>query len=216
MYTREFRQVLDRFMKEHDVKSVLDFGCGDGQFSKQVDWAGRDYLGVDIVPGAIERALKDCDGKEGMTFQVIDPVGWEPPSVDLTICKDVLVHVPDSEAVTIIRKLLLASKDVLFVQDRPSIGRNIDGVRGGHRGVDLSAPPFGLHGSILFQFERSRRFPDDKIVFLARGGEEAASLVQSIPEPVVAQDGDDPLPARMMGHGEPFPRRRGIPRKRGH
>jgi SAM-dependent methyltransferase len=215
LYTREFRQVLDRFMKEHDVKSVLDFGCGDAQFSKQVDWAGRDYLGVDIVPGAIERALKDCDGKEGMTFQIIDPVGWEPPRVDLTLCKDVLVHVPDAEAVAIARKLLLASKDVLFVQDRPSIGRNIDGIRGGYRGIDLSAPPFGLHGSILFQFERSRRFPDDKIAYWARGGEEAASLLRELPEPTATEDEKSATPTRLMGHGDPVPRSRGIPRRHG-
>jgi SAM-dependent methyltransferase len=205
-------------MKEHDVKTVLDYGCGDAQFAKQVDWGGRDYLGVDIVPGAIERAITDCDGKEGMTFQVIKPEGWTPPDVDLSLCKDVLVHVPDVEAVAIARKLLLASKDVLFVQDRPAIGRNIDGVRGGYRGIDLSAPPFGLHGSVLFQFERSRRFPDDKVVYWARGGVDAASLLRELPPEAAASEGNDDkpvAPTRIMGHGEPIPRSRGIPRRHG-
>ncbi len=200
-------------MKEHDVRSVLDYGCGDAQFSNQVDWGDREYLGVDIVPQAIERALKDC--KDGMRFQVIEPEGWEPPSVDLALCKDVLVHVPNAEAVAIARKLLLASKDVLFVQDRPAVGRNVEGIRGGYRGVDLSAPPFGMHGSILFQFERSRRFPDDKVVYWARGGEEAASLLRELPEAPAQDDEKEAPPTRLMGHGDPVPRSRGIPRRHG-
>lgn len=203
-------------MKEHDVSSVLDYGCGDAQFSKQVDWGDREYLGVDIVPEAIERALKEC--KVGMRFQVIEPEGWEPPSVDLALCKDVLVHVPNVEAVVIARKLLLASKDVLFVQDRPAIGRNVEGIRGGYRGIDSSAPPFGMHGSILFQFERSRRFPDDKVVYWARGGEESARLLPELPaEPPAPEDNKDEPGAtmRIMGHGDPVPRSRGIPRRHG-
>ena len=39
---------FERFMEENDVRSVLDYGCGDWQSSKLIDWGARSYLGVDI------------------------------------------------------------------------------------------------------------------------------------------------------------------------
>jgi SAM-dependent methyltransferase len=212
LYTASFRKALVDFMQEHDVKSVLDYGCGDAQFAKQVDWGERDYIGVDIVPAAIERATRECTGRPNMTFECIPPETWEPPRVDLALCKDVLIHVPNSEIVLIARKLLLAAKNVLFVQDRPSLDHNVDGIRGGYRGIDLSAAPFGLHGSIVYQFERSRRFPDDKIAFWVRGGEEAANGLPNIPPNEEQEEEDKPKGIRAFGHGDPTPRRRGIPR----
>src|SRR4051794_34614165 len=36
--TELYRRYLEMFMKEHDIKSVVDAGCGDWEFSQKIDW----------------------------------------------------------------------------------------------------------------------------------------------------------------------------------
>ena len=40
-YTKPLREYLNTFLKEHDVRSVVDYACGDQQWAKFVDWGGR-------------------------------------------------------------------------------------------------------------------------------------------------------------------------------
>src|SRR5689334_11039887 len=51
--TREYRTYVEDFIKKHQVKSVVDAGCGDWNFSSAIDWNGASYLGVDIASDVI-------------------------------------------------------------------------------------------------------------------------------------------------------------------
>jgi SAM-dependent methyltransferase len=184
-YTRTFRGVLERFLVEHEIRSVLDYGCGDWQWAKMVQWGERSYLGLDIVPHLIDRLRRE-HGSDRIRFDVVvDPDRWTPPAVDLVLCKDVLQHLSTAEAVSLSTKLLKAAKHVLFINDRPRAGQgvNIDAPRGGYRPLDLSKPPFHLQGRIIHEFQ-----PDhptwDKIAFWVQGsgtGAESVPLSQDIP-----------------------------------
>src|SRR5260221_4698654 len=51
--TLTYRMFLQQFLKDHDIRSVVDAGCGDWEFSQAIDWSGIDYKGFDIVESAI-------------------------------------------------------------------------------------------------------------------------------------------------------------------
>ncbi len=51
----EYRAFVQQFMSRNSVRSVVDLGCGEWQFSRLIDWTGVRYLGVDVVPAVIEK-----------------------------------------------------------------------------------------------------------------------------------------------------------------
>ena len=53
--TAPYRRILEHVLASPDVRSVTDVGCGDWQFSGLVNWQGKPYVGVDVVPELIER-----------------------------------------------------------------------------------------------------------------------------------------------------------------
>jgi len=86
--TVEYRALLQKFLKDHDIKSVVDYGCGDWSFSRLIDWSGIEYLGIDTVELVILNNIN--------RFQKINihfSVGFlYPVAADLLIVKDVFQH----------------------------------------------------------------------------------------------------------------------------
>ena len=97
--TATYRYIIESFIRLNDVHNVLDLGCGDWQFSKLIPWDNYDisYLGLDVSSLIIEKNTATF-GNERRQFKVIR----EPSEIfglgrfDLVICKDVLIHVPNS------------------------------------------------------------------------------------------------------------------------
>lgn len=85
--TVEYRAFLQQFLKDYNIKTVLDYGCGDWSFSHLIDWSGVQYLGVDCVPSVIKTNIKKYS-KDNIVFSEHAPVF----KTDLLILKDVLQH----------------------------------------------------------------------------------------------------------------------------
>jgi hypothetical protein len=51
--TGTYRALLQRLLVERGVHSVVDFGCGDWQFSRLIDWTGITYTGYDVAKSVI-------------------------------------------------------------------------------------------------------------------------------------------------------------------
>ena len=144
--TREYRAYVEDFMKKHSVKSVVDAGCGDWSFSRAIDWGGASYLGVDIASDVIAR-LRNEHEEGPIKFQVGD-ITDELPAADLLISKDVLQHLSNALVRKFIRNNLRKGKYkwVILTNDRGS--GNVDIASGGHRAIDLTAPPFEVRGLV--------------------------------------------------------------------
>src|SRR5690242_14927069 len=65
--TVEYRRRLQKFLKDYNIKSVVDYGCGDWAFSHLMDWTGIDYKGVDVVESVIRKNNKIW-GSENIKF----------------------------------------------------------------------------------------------------------------------------------------------------
>ena len=144
--TREYRAYLEDFIKTHNIKSVVDAGCGDWTFSSAIDWGGASYLGVDIASDVIA-AVRARHEKPNVKFQVGD-ITDDLPAADLLISKDVLQHLSNTLVHNFIENNLRKGKYkwVILTNDRGS--KNSDVENGGYRAIDLSAPPFDVRGLV--------------------------------------------------------------------
>ena len=103
---KRFTEVLAILEKRTDCQRILDFGCGHGWFDI---WAekkiGREWLGIDIDPGAIEWSRKYADAHATMPGKMmfkkgdhtVDLVPYNPP-FDCLIVSEVLEHCRDPRA----------------------------------------------------------------------------------------------------------------------
>jgi SAM-dependent methyltransferase len=142
--TREYRAFIEEFIKRNHVKSVVDAGCGDWEFSSSTDWNHARYLGVDISADVISVDKKKYPRK-GVSFAVGD-VTESLPSAELLLCKDVLQHLPNALIVKFIKNNLKKGKYKWAILTNDRGGNNSDIKAGEYRLIDLSAPPFKVKG----------------------------------------------------------------------
>jgi protein YibB len=149
--TVEYRAFLQRFMARNRIRSVVDFGCGEWQFSQLVDWSGVRYVGVDVVPTVIEKNRRDF-GSDTIGFETFESLATLPRA-DLLLCKDVLQHLPNS----LVRKYLAAFrrkyKFLLITNDEePAEFLNTDTEIGGWRTLRLDREPFREPGATVLSW----------------------------------------------------------------
>jgi SAM-dependent methyltransferase len=164
--TRRFRRFLAGFLRQRDVRSVVDLGCGDWTSTRLIDWSGIDYLGLDVVPEVVQ-ANRQRHARPGIRFDVADLASDDPlPPADLAICKDVLQHLPIADVRRFLAKLG-AYKTALLVNDRrgryactwrniwlgrPFTGINEDAAPGDYRPLRLLEAPFHLRAEIVLRY----------------------------------------------------------------
>lgn len=88
--TVEYRKLLQKFLKDKKIKSVLDYGCGDWSFSRHIDWTGIHYLGYDCVESVVKNNHIQ-HRSETIKFTSL-PVPEYHGFSELLIVKDVLQH----------------------------------------------------------------------------------------------------------------------------
>lgn len=89
---------LSKFLADHDVKTVVDWGCGDGQVLELVEFpAQTQYIGVDVSPTIVERMRKRFDGPRHL-FHTVDAFATLTRThFELALSFDVLFHFPADE-----------------------------------------------------------------------------------------------------------------------
>lgn len=154
--TIQYRQTVESFIRLNRVRSVLDVGCGDWQFSNLIPWEYYDvsYTGLDISPFIIDRNTQRF-GTDKIKFSVLREASElrRFGEVDLIICKDALQHMPSpmiNEFLDIFEgkaKFSLVTNDVY-----PLEGFNEDIELGGHRAIDIRDQPFSRSSSIIAEY----------------------------------------------------------------
>lgn len=154
--TIAYRIQLQRLLKEKQITSVVDLGCGDWQFSKMLNWSGIHYIGVDVIPTVVQRN-NELYGTPLIQFVHLDATKDDLPAADLLICKDVLQHLSDSDIQGIIPKLSQFRYCLLTNDYCPFIETNYPYEnQGGYRKLDLTKPPFNLAGELLLEYKHER------------------------------------------------------------
>ncbi len=145
--TAFYRTYLQTFLKENKIRSVVDAGCGDWEFSKAIDWTGIDYKGFDVVSSVIANDTKKYASKN-VQFAVANIVTDDLPAADLLIVKHVLQHLPNADVATFLEQLPKYRHVLLTnsVSARTLSGDNRDIAIGAFRYFDPTQPPFALPG----------------------------------------------------------------------
>jgi SAM-dependent methyltransferase len=176
--TKGYRKFIEKFLETHDIKSVVDYGCGDWQFSRFINWKGAHYTGLDVAGRVIESNNQNF-ASGTVRFVVIDPSKKEVPSADLLITKDVLQHLTRSDVEDFLKHVLPRFKYALVTNcllPEQDINRDISA--GEFRPLDLRRQPFNLKADNVFTFDGPRVFSWRKFAFF-RGWKKMVLLVKN-------------------------------------
>ena len=153
---------LQDFFKRHNIKSIVDCGCGDWQFSKNIDFSGIDYKGFDVANFVIMRNNATYK-KDNVSFSLYNGDFALLPSADLLICKDVLQHLPNAKIQEFIDnlhkfKFALITNDISGYYADSATNKDI--VVGDYRALDLRQKPFSVDCRVVHSILRMPNAPD--------------------------------------------------------
>ncbi|TKK69873.1 class I SAM-dependent methyltransferase [Ilyomonas limi] len=143
--TEIYRQFLEQFIRDKEIKSVIDYGCGDWQFSRLVNWGNVQYLGLDVVDSLIDNHNKTYRSNN-IQFQSLDGIPDELPDADLILIKDVLQHWPNQTIISFIPKIEKYKFALITNCINPEDATdNHDIHEGDFHYLDLTKPPFSYN-----------------------------------------------------------------------
>ena len=152
--TKNFRDWLEKLIKEYDIKSILDVPCGDWNWMQHVDLSGIHYLGCDIVPEMIETNLRQyahyTDEQESVDFvrtDIIDETNLEYH--DLIICRDFLFHLTLEQASKVLDNFKKSGTKYLIstsfdIQSNNDFSKDEKELGWSWRPINLHQEPFNL------------------------------------------------------------------------
>ncbi len=152
-FNKDYITFLENFLKDNNIKSVIDYGCGDWQFSQYVDWGDIDYLGLDIVDSVIDNNKKQFPK---YSFISDTNVFNHLKGRELIIIKDVIMHWPNDEIVKFMDKLITYDIKILMINCfGQSKNRRIK--IGGHSRLDYDKPPLNIYnGKLIFTYKNKQ------------------------------------------------------------
>lgn len=86
-------EVLNAFVRDHDVTRVIEFGCGDGNQLSLAAYAS--YLGVDISEEALERCRRRFSRDPTKRFVLAED--YRGQRAELALSLDVIYHLVEDE-----------------------------------------------------------------------------------------------------------------------
>ena len=149
--TERYQALVQELVASETVRSVLDVGAGDWQFSRSMDWSGVDYLGVDVVPELVAENERRY-GSTNVRFALLDAAAEELPPADLILVKDVLQHWPNAPIARFLSRLP-AKAIVLVTNTTNGVTCNADAVVGGYRFLDIRLPPFDADAEEVLRYD---------------------------------------------------------------
>lgn len=167
--TQPYKVFLEDFIRQYNVKSIVDLGCGDWQFSQFLDFGSATYVGIDASKNVIKNNQQSFS-RSGVSFDNLPEDYKELPSADLLICKDVLMHL-STEGVRDILSILPTFKYALITNDIPCVSafgeillklrhpffpvNNKEIKTGDYRTLDPTQRPYNLKLKKVFEWKGS-------------------------------------------------------------
>lgn len=109
----EFKaDTLNNFVKEHNIRSVIEYGCGDGNQLRLAIY--KSYLGFDVSPVALSRCKEIFHTDRTKSFKLMN--NYEGETAELTLSLDVVYHLIEDEVFeSYIRRLFDSSTRFIIV-----------------------------------------------------------------------------------------------------
>lgn len=91
-------EFVNEFIENHDISTVVEFGCGDGDQVALGEYPS--YIGLDVSEAAIERCSKRFEDDQTKRFRIYDPFEFndhETLRADLVLSLEVLFHLVNDD-----------------------------------------------------------------------------------------------------------------------
>lgn len=90
----EFKaEILNRFIENNDIQTLIEYGCGDGNQLKLAEYSS--YIGFDVSSEAISRCNSIFPNDKRKTFKLVDDYSGE--KAQLTLSLDVIYHLIEDD-----------------------------------------------------------------------------------------------------------------------
>jgi SAM-dependent methyltransferase len=99
-----YLEYVHRFIRDHEIKTVVDLGCGDFRIGREIAQVCPQYIGVDVVPEMVRQHI-DNDANETVSFRCMDITKDMLPHGDLCLIRQVLQHLSNEEIASVLCKL---------------------------------------------------------------------------------------------------------------
>lgn len=141
--TSAFSDQIPRLLEEFGVRTLLDAGCGDFNWLKEVELDLDSYIGVDVVEEIVSE-LRRKHSSERRRFLNLDIISDKLPQADLVLCRDCLVHLSFSQIFAALRNFKRSNSKYLLTTTFTRFVDNADIAMGEWRPINLEEPPFSL------------------------------------------------------------------------
>lgn len=102
-YSEKYAAAIRKFIRENNVKTVVDLGCGDFRVASKFVSDDFHYTGCDVVPSLVEH-LNSKYADENTEFRCVNIVEDQLPDGDLCLIRQVLQHLSNHEIESILQK----------------------------------------------------------------------------------------------------------------
>lgn len=141
--TEKLRPQLEKFIKDYEIKSILDVPCGDFNWMKSVNINGAKYTGGDIVSALIDK-LNANYKNDHYSFRYMDVITDALPTVDVIFVRDCFIHLSNELVIKSLDNIKKSGSKYLLTTHYPSAPVNVDIGIGQFREVNLCRGPFNL------------------------------------------------------------------------
>ena len=97
-YAQFKADVINEFIRDHDVESVVEFGCGDGNQVALGEYPR--YVGMDVADAAVDRCRERFADDATKRFEYYDPAAFDRHAdlnADLVLALEVVFHLVEDE-----------------------------------------------------------------------------------------------------------------------
>lgn len=124
-------EVISEFVAKHDVQSVIEFGCGDGEQLSRMKYVT--YSGYDVSSSAISRCRELFKSDSSKSFRLMNEYNGE--QADLALSLDVIYHLVEEDLFEgYVRALFEASTRYVIIYSSDSDdNRDYEGTHVRHR-----------------------------------------------------------------------------------
>jgi 2-polyprenyl-3-methyl-5-hydroxy-6-metoxy-1,4-benzoquinol methylase len=152
--TDRVRQALQPLLIELNTRTLLDVGCGDFLWMKELNLDCQ-YIGIDVVEDVIA-ANDSAYASETRIFQKLDATIDALPKADTVLCREVLFHLSFADIWRVLTNIKRSQAVFLIATNDPGLRYNADIVSGDFRLLNLQSAPFHLPSP-------NRSIPDDRL-----------------------------------------------------
>ena len=160
-----YADFVSGFIADHDIRTVVDLGCGDFRVGLMIASSSVEYTGVDVVQPLIDDDNRRF-GSDTIRFQCLDITTDTLPEGDLCLIREVFQHISNAQISAVLANAK-KYKYVLITDMHPEefagYAVNRDMVHGDCSRIVhtsyllLEQPPFDLQG-VRLVFETSPEF----------------------------------------------------------